>query len=108
METIQRFPGVDDNSRNAVLGADCYTGGFAAAMYNGDALLVDPKTGESAYQLSPGDLDETIQAFIDYSATLGVSKDLDVTFDRLRAFRDGFFNGYSTCSSYAEATASFG
>lgn len=107
VETIQQFPGVNDNADNAVLGADCYTGGFAAAMFNG-ALLVDPSTGDPKYELSPGDLDETIQAFIDYSAARGVSKDLDVTFARLRAFRDGFLNGYSTCSGYASATASFG
>lgn len=106
VESIQQFPGVNDNADNAVLGADCYTGGFAAAMFNG-ALLVDPSTGDPKYELSPGDLDETIQAFIDYSAALGI-KDLDVTFARLRAFRDGFLNGYSTCSSYADASASLG
>lgn len=100
VQTLQDFPGVNDNTDNAVLGADCYTGGFAAAMFNG-VLLVDPTTSEPAYTLSPGDLDETVQAFIDYSAARGLSKDLDVTFTRLRAFRDGFFNGYQTCSNYA-------
>ncbi|MEX2256819.1 MAG: neutral zinc metallopeptidase, partial [Acidimicrobiia bacterium] len=34
VQTIQQFPGVDENADNAVLGADCYTGGFAAAMFN--------------------------------------------------------------------------
>ena len=101
VETLQSFPGVNDNSDNAVLGADCYTGGFTAAMYNG-VLLIDPSTNQPAYQLSPGDLDETIAAYADYSQARGISKDLDVTFARLRAFRDGFFNGYGTCSSYAE------
>jgi predicted metalloprotease len=107
VETLQQFPGVNDNSDNAVLGADCYTGGFAAAMFNG-VLLVDPSTNQPEYTLSPGDLDETIQAFIDYSQNRGVSKDLDVTFARLRAFRDGFLNGYGTCSSYRDSTQSLG
>jgi predicted metalloprotease len=94
VEIQQNFPGVADNADNAVLGDDCYTGGFAAAMYN-NALSSDTLGGPVA--LSPGDLDETVQAFIDYSAARGLSKSLDVTFARLRAFRDGFFNGYGVC-----------
>jgi len=104
VQTLQGFPGAADNADNAVLGADCYTGGFAAAMYNG-ALSSDTIGGPVA--LSPGDLDETVQAFIDYSAARGLSKDLDVTFTRLRAFRDGFFNGYGVCqTNYANASSS--
>jgi predicted metalloprotease len=100
VQSLQKFPGVDTNADNAVLGADCYTGGFAAAMFN-KALLVDPATGQPKYTLSPGDLDKTLQAFIDYAAARGVGKNLDVTFIRLKAFRDGFFNGYQSCASYA-------
>jgi len=107
VQTIQAFPGVEDNADNAVLGADCYTGGFAAAMFN-EVLLLDPETQEATYTLSPGDLDETIQALIDYTSARGVSGDLDVTFLRVRAFRDGFFNGYETCSSYQTAAESLG
>jgi hypothetical protein len=99
VQTIQGFPGVNDNADNAVLGADCYTGGYAAALFN-EALLVDPDTGLPEYTLSPGDLDESIQAFIDYTSARGVASDLDVTFLRVRAFRDGFVNGYSKCADY--------
>ncbi len=99
VQTIQGFPGVETNADNAVLGADCYTGGYAAALFNG-ALLVDPSTGAPAYELSPGDLDESIQAFIDYTASRDVAPDLDVTFLRVRAFRDGFVNGYTKCAEY--------
>lgn len=95
-QIVQNFPGASDNADNAVLGADCYTGGFAAAMYN-EALSSDTLGGTVTF--SPGDLDETVQAFIDYSAARGLSKDLDVTFARLRAFRDGFFNGYGVCQA---------
>jgi predicted metalloprotease len=94
VQTLQNFPGADTNSDNAVLGDDCYTGGFAAAMYNN---LLSSETLGGQVQLSPGDLDETVQAFIDYSAARGLSKDLDVTFARLRAFHNGFTNGYGYC-----------
>ena len=103
VQTLQEFPGVVTNEDNAVLGADCYTGGFAAAMFN-EALLVDETTGEAEVTLSPGDLDEAISAYVDYTTARGVSNDLDVTFIRLRAFRDGFFNGYQACSKYETST----
>jgi predicted metalloprotease len=102
VQTLQEFPGVETNEDNAVLGADCYTGGFAAAMFN-QVLLVDETTGDPGVTLSPGDLDEAISAYIDYSDARGV-EGLDVTFVRLRAFRDGFFNGYQTCSKYETST----
>jgi hypothetical protein len=66
-------------------------------------LLVDETTGDPGVTLSPGDLDEAIIAYIDYSAARGV-KDLDVTFVRLRAFREGFLEGYQACSKYETST----
>ena len=35
VQTIQGIPGVGDNELDAVLQADCYTGGWAAAFFNG-------------------------------------------------------------------------
>jgi predicted metalloprotease len=103
VQTLQDFPGAADNADNAVLGADCYTGGFANALFR---ELLSSETVGGAVVLSPGDLDETVQAFIDYSAARGLSKDLDVTFVRLRAFRDGFLNGYGVCqANYANASS---
>ena len=96
VQTLQNFPGASNNSDNAVLGADCYTGGFAAALYN---QQLSSATVGGVVTFSPGDLDKTVQAFIDYSAARGLSKNLDVTFGRLRAFRDGFFNGYGVCKA---------
>ncbi len=104
VQTLQDFPGVSDNTDNAVLGADCYTGGFTAAIYN-NVLLVDPDTQEPAYRLSPGDLDETIQAFIDYNKARGVEANLDVTFLRVQTFKDGFLNGYGSCSKWSQDTS---
>lgn len=100
VQTLQEFPGADTNSDNAVLGSDCYTGGFAAAMYN-ELLTSDTLGGGVIF--SPGDLDEAVSAFIDYSAARKVNDGrqipVDVTFARLRAFRDGFTNGYGTCQT---------
>jgi predicted metalloprotease len=94
VQTQQRFPGVQTNEINAVLGADCYTGGFSAFLFNQKVL-------------SSGDLDETVQALADYASSRGVSSKIDVTFLQLHAFRDGFFNGYQVCqSSYANAKSS--
>lgn len=84
VQDLKDFPGVEDNAANAILGADCYTGGFARALFDSDAL-------------DPGDLDETIQALVNEAAVLGAGEAVDVTFERLRALRGGFFFGYEVC-----------
>ena len=89
VQTAQGTPGVSANELAAVLQADCYTGGWAAAFYNG--YLV----GGS---LSAGDLDEFVQAFLVYSRARGVSADVPITFVRVRFFRRGFFSGYQSCA----------
>ena len=53
---------------------------------------------------SPGDLDETIQAFIDYNKARGVAANLDVTFLRVNTFRDGFLQGFSSCSKWQDSS----
>jgi len=88
VQTIQGIPGVGDNSLAAVLQADCYTGGWAAAFYNGYL---------SSASLSPGDLDETVMALLVYSRARGVSADIPISFVRVRFFRQGFFSGYQSC-----------
>ncbi len=106
VQIAQGFPGVEDNADNAVLGAHCYMGGFAAAMYN--EALTSPTLGGTV-TLSPGDLDETVQALIDYTGARGVDTSLDVTFLLLRAFRDGFLNGYEACqANYANTSETLG
>ena len=87
VQTIQGIPGVGDNTLAAVLQADCYTGGWAAAFFNG--LL--------SGSLSPGDLDETVMALLVYSRARGVSADIPISFVRVRFFRQGFFLGYRSC-----------
>jgi hypothetical protein len=70
------------------------------------AVLATDGTTPETISLSPGDLDETLQSFIDYAAARGVGKDLDVTFVRLKAFRDGFFGGYENCAQYKTSDTS--
>jgi predicted metalloprotease len=88
VQTIQGIPGVGDNTLAAVLQADCYTGGWAAAFYNGYL---------AGGSLSPGDLDETVMALLVYSRARGVSSDIPISFVRVRFFRQGFFSGYESC-----------
>lgn len=84
----QGIPGADENTLEAVLQADCYTGGWVAAFYNG--LL-------PAGSLSAGDLDEFVQAYLVYSRARGVGADVPITFVRVSFFRRGFLEGYQSC-----------
>jgi predicted metalloprotease len=88
VQTIQGIPGVAENELADVFQADCYTGGWAAAMYNG-AL--------NSGTLSPGDLDETVQALLVYSRARGIDSTVPITFLRLALFRQGFLQGYNSC-----------
>jgi hypothetical protein len=85
-----------------VLAADCYTGAFARSLYDGD--LVPPEEQPRSL-LDPGDLDETIQAMLVEAAVRGEeAESVDVTFIRLRAIREGFFQRYGACASFATST----
>ena len=88
VQVIQGQSNVADNDLATVLQADCYSGGWTAAFYNG---YLEGGT------LSPGDLDEFVQAFLVYSRARGVSADVPITFVRVGYFRRGFFSGYSSC-----------
>jgi predicted metalloprotease len=93
----QKFPGAADNTDAAVLAADCYSGGFAAAMWNG---LLSSATLGGPVSLSSGDLDETVAALLDYVSARGISQSADVTFRLFGAFKGGFLDGYESCSQY--------
>jgi predicted metalloprotease len=93
----QQFPGADQNTDNAVLAADCYSGGFASAMFRG---LLSSDTLGGSVSLSAGDLDETVAALLDYVAARGVSSSTDASFKLFAAFKGGFLDGYDSCSTY--------
>jgi predicted metalloprotease len=95
VQTIQQIPGVADNTLAAVFQSDCYTGGWSAALFNGFL--------EGG--LSPGDLDEFVQAFLVYSRARGVSSKVPITFLRVAFFRQGFLQGYNSCGYQGIADA---
>ena len=78
VQTIQQIPGVGDNGLEVVFQSDCYSGGWTAALFNG--LL-------SGGSLSPGDLDEFVQAFLVYSRARGIKANVPITFLRVEFFR---------------------
>ncbi len=89
VQTIQQIPGVADNTLEVVFQADCYSGGWTAALFRG--VL-------SGGSLSPGDLDEFVQAFLVYSRARGVESNVPLTFLRVAFFRAGFLEGYNSCN----------
>ncbi|HEY8218259.1 MAG TPA: neutral zinc metallopeptidase [Acidimicrobiia bacterium] len=100
VQTLQGTPGVAEGAQGAELAADCSSGAFTGALVAGK-VEVDPKTRKAAYAVSPGDLDEAVQAFLDYTSALGIDATTDQAFGRYRAFRDGFFNGFASCAALA-------
>ncbi len=91
----QEFPGAAENTDAAVDRADCYTGGFSAAVWNG---YLKSKTLGGKVLLSAGDLDEAILALLDYSSARNAGG-FDLTFTRFRSFRNGFLHGYGFCQA---------
>lgn len=100
VQDLQGFPGAETQTDQASLAADCYTGGFAAAMSNGE---LESQTLEGVVEVSAGDLDEAIQAFIKAEE---VRPGSITPFRRVEAFRQGFFKGYVSCDSISGASAS--
>ena len=96
VQTIQQIPGVADNTLSAVFQSDCYTGGWSAALFNGVLR---------GGNLSPGDLDEFVQAFLVYSRARGVEANVPITFLRVAFFRQGFLQGYDSCGYQGIADA---
>lgn len=99
VQGLQGIPGAGTDT--TARASDCYTGGFAAALVNGQ---LSSETMGGPVSASAGDLDESISAFIDADRVHGASGD-DV-FNRMEAFRDGFLRGYRTCKHYVTDTGS--
>lgn len=97
----EKFPGVATNTVNAVLGADCYTGSWAGHLEQAtvDGQGVPAPSINTTVSLAADDLDKVIEAFLAYDALRGVPSTTDFLFRRLEAFRQGFFNGFSSCQT---------
>jgi hypothetical protein len=101
VEFRQHFPGVETNTTNAVLGADCYTGSWAGAVAAAGTGGLPAASINMSVSLAPGDLDKVIESLLVYDTLRGVPSSANVLFLRLEAFRQGFFSGYASCAQFA-------
>ncbi len=72
------------NGEQALLGSICLSGAYAGAVFK-------RRPGDEGIRLSPGDLDEAIQALLDFAGKEGFfDASGTVGFERVTAFRKGF------------------
>ena len=96
-EAAQKQLGSDEGfiaSRAGKLQQACFTGAWAGR-------LMVPGASEYISGLSPGDLDEAVQAFLAFSETPDERGQTTTgsAFERSQAFRIGFFDGVETCDA---------
>lgn len=99
-EAAQKQLGSDEafiTSRDGSLQQACFTGAWAGR-------LMVPDEERAIYALSPGDLDEAIQAFLAFSETPDERGEtqLGSAFERSQAFRIGFFDGAASCDAFSD------
>ncbi len=80
--------GILDRYPDTGLHADCLTGVYASEEFG----MTIP---DQILQLSPGDLDEIVSAFVAFGGGTRAS-----AFQRTAAFRAGFLDGYDACAAY--------
>ncbi|WP_078354045.1 neutral zinc metallopeptidase [Mycobacteroides chelonae] len=81
--------GQDSSDKKVSLRADCLAGAWTASI-----LLEDRP--ESAYRLSPGDLDKAVSALLLFRGSGDVERQGQGS-DRIDAYRDGVYNGVKSC-----------
>lgn len=81
-------------SRLGELQQACFTGGWAARAALG---------GSERWTLSPGDLDEALQAYLTYGQLDARAADRAGAFERAQAFRLGYVDGPSVCDAMVGA-----
>lgn len=99
-EAAQSQLGSDEafiRSRDGSLQQACFTGSWAGR-------LMEEGASEHIGGLSPGDLDEAIQAFLAFSETPDErgETELGSAFERAQAFRIGFFDGAAACDAFSD------
>ena len=92
-QRAQASLGLASATPSARLQADCLTGTWAAAAADGISVGVDDQGAPIGGALSPGDLDEAIQAIL----FLGDTRVGAGAFERVGAFRSGFLGGTAAC-----------
>jgi predicted metalloprotease len=80
--------GLSTTDEDALRSAVCLTGWYAAKVYNGQAVL----------EISPGDIDESVQFLLTYGNSPTVLPAADLTgFELVDRFRNGFETGLRAC-----------
>jgi predicted metalloprotease len=100
MQTRLGFTG---ENKDIGLQADCYTGSWVGSVpVDQEGTHVSGVPREFAFILSPGDLDEVVQAFLLFGDPVGAKEATRGTsFERMGAFRTGFFEGEPACTALA-------
>jgi predicted metalloprotease len=99
---MQSRLGVTGESKEVGLQADCFTGAWVGSVPVDQEGTVQargrPGEREAAFALSPGDLDEVVQAFLIFAdPTEATEAARGTAFERMEAFRLGFFQDWETC-----------
>jgi predicted metalloprotease len=93
------------NTQNTVesnLQADCFTGTWTASLIPGFRTQLGL---EENIDISPGDLDEAVSAFLGFGDTDAGQSTEGTAFQKVAAFRDGFLNGINQCKTYLSGGA---
>ena len=92
----QHLAGLPEGTLDARLQADCFTGVWVATTKTNE--INDTLPDDAKLFLSPGDLDEAVSAFLEFSKASGsdTGGSTDGTaFQHLDAFRTGFFSAFN-------------
>lgn len=93
LAALFRMGAVPEDVKTSTLRSDCLAGAYTASV------LLGNRKGTTTYSISPGDLDEGIQALLVFRGEGDVERQGN-GFDRVRAFREGVTNGARPCISY--------
>jgi len=80
-----------DDTKQQNLTADCLAGAWAASVFSRDRET-------SSLQLSPGDLDESVKALLNFGGSS--DSDYGTGFERVSAFRTGVMEGPTECVTH--------
>ena len=95
-----------DDAKALGLQADCFTGAWVGSVPVDQEGTVQarglPQTRDASFALSPGDLDEVVQSFLVFGDPVGSKEAVRGTsFERMEAFRLGFFEDEKACEQLA-------